>query len=274
MGVALIDGLRFEYEVVGDGEPLVLIHGSLIADSFDSLLSEPAIAENYRLITYHRRGYKGTEPGEETPSMARQGADVVALLNHLGIERAHILGHSYGGVVALSVALDAPQAVQSLSLLEPALILGEGGAAYRESFIHVQTEYQTGDYARIVDGMLRPRFGENYQTYLDRMLPGAFDDAVSGGLQAAVTRDMPALLDWPFGEAEAKRIEVPSLVVLGSESNALWSRFGETYEALLSWLPRAEGFVLPGATHALQIQNPRGMAEALSSFLQRHRIES
>lgn len=43
-------------------------------------------------------------------------------------------------------------------------------------------------------------------------------------------------------------------------------RFSETYQLLLDWLPDAEGFVLPGATHFLQVENPRGMAEALAAF--------
>jgi pimeloyl-ACP methyl ester carboxylesterase len=58
--------------------------------------------------------------------------------------------------------------------------------------------------------------------------------------------------------------------VLGGESDALWSRFGETHRLLLAWLPHAEGVVLPGATHFMQLQDPRGMAEALAAFWARH----
>jgi pimeloyl-ACP methyl ester carboxylesterase len=57
---------------------------------------------------------------------------------------------------------------------------------------------------------------------------------------------------------------------MGGGSNALWSRFGQTHGSLLDWLPRAEGFVLPGATHGMQMENPRGMAEALIAFWARH----
>jgi pimeloyl-ACP methyl ester carboxylesterase len=60
--------------------------------------------------------------------------------------------------------------------------------------------------------------------------------------------------------------------VLGGQSEALWSRFGETHR-LLAWLPRAEEFILPGATHLLQVESPAcrcGMAEALAAFYARH----
>ena len=54
---AVLDGITLEYEVSGEGEPVVLIHGSFIADAFRPLLAEPSLAAGYQPITYHRRGY-------------------------------------------------------------------------------------------------------------------------------------------------------------------------------------------------------------------------
>ena len=82
------------------------------------------------------------------------------------------------------------------------------------------------------------------------------------------------LLDWSFGEAEARRITQPVLSVLGGESEALWPRFGETHRLLLAWLPGAEASVLPGAAHGPQLQNPRGTAEALAAFFARHPLST
>ncbi len=65
-----------------------------------------------------------------------------------------------------------------------------------------------------------------------------------------------------------RRISQPVLAVLGGESDALWSRFGATHQLLLALLPNVSGFVLPGTTHMLQIQNPRGTAEVLADFWQ------
>ena len=81
------------------------------------------------------------------------------------------------------------------------------------------------------------------------------------------------LLDWHFGEAEARRITQPVLVVLGGESAVLSPRFEETYRFLLDQLPHPEGFVLPDATHFLQLETPaaaHGMAESLADFYARH----
>lgn len=114
---APVMGGELEYEVQGEGEPVLLIHGTLVAGSFVPVMNEPALA-NYRLIRYHRRGYAGsTAPADKSNTV--QVADAVALLRHLGINRAHVVGHSSGGQIALRLTLDTPDLVHSLAVLEP-----------------------------------------------------------------------------------------------------------------------------------------------------------
>jgi pimeloyl-ACP methyl ester carboxylesterase len=264
---AIVDGITLEYEVSGSGEPVVFIHGAFIADTFRPLVAEPSLADRYRLITYHRRGYMGSRtPGPV--SVARQAADCRGLLRHLSVERAHVVGHSFGGAVALQLALDTPEVVHSLALLEPALAVGASAQSYREALVRGVQRYREAGAAIAVDEFLGARWPE-YRDHLDRVLPGAFDQAVAGAA-TWFEMDLPAGLDWRFGEAEARRIGQPVLSVLGGESEAMWPRFGETHRLLLAWLPTGEEVVLPGATHFLQVENPRGMAEALAAFFARH----
>ncbi|MGD9893084.1 MAG: alpha/beta fold hydrolase, partial [Dehalococcoidia bacterium] len=117
-----VDGADLEIEVRGTGEPVLLVHGALIADAFAPLLAESALTERYRLIQYHRQGYAGSSRVDRPVSIEQQTADARAVLRHVGVERAHIAGHSYGGVIALQLALDAPEVVQSLVLLEAGLV--------------------------------------------------------------------------------------------------------------------------------------------------------
>ena len=74
-------------------------------------------------------------------------------------------------------------------------------------------------------------------------------------------------MEWSLDRDAAARISAPALVVLGGDSEPV---FRERQELLLDWLPNAEPFELPGATHLLQVQEPRAMAEALASFAARH----
>ena len=270
MEKASLDGPELEYEVSGTREPVVFIHGAFIADAFRPLLSEPSLAGHHRLILYHRRGYAGSSRASGPLSVARQSADCRALLRHLGMERAHVAGHSYGGDVALQLALDTPGVAHSLALLEPGLMVGASAQGYRESLARGVERYREAGAAVVVDEFLQARW-PGYRATLERVLPGAFAQAVADA-ETWFEREASGQQGWHFGEAEVRRISQPTLSVLGGESDALWSRFGETHRLLLEWLPHAEGFVVPGATHFMQIENPRGMAEALAAFWARHRF--
>ena len=269
---ARTDGAELEYEVSGTGEPVVFIHGALIADTFRPLLTEPSLTGRYRLVLYHRRGYAGSSRASGTVSITQQAADCRALLRHLGVKRAHVVGHSYGGDVALQLALDTPDVVHSLALLEPGLMVGESAQGYREALARSVERYRQAGTAVVVDEFLQARWpGPGYRATLDRALPGAFAQAVADA-ETWFERELSGQLGWRFGEAQARRISQPTLSVLGGQSDALWSRFGETHRLLMTWLPHAEGFVLPGATHFMLLQDPLGMAEALAAFWARHRI--
>jgi pimeloyl-ACP methyl ester carboxylesterase len=263
-----IDGAELEYEVAGTGEPVVCIHGAFIADTFRPLLAEPGLADRYRLILYHRRGYAGSSRAAGPADVAHQAADCRALLRHLGVGRAHIAGHSYGGCVALQLALDTPAAVGSLALLEPGLLAGASAEGYREALARGAARYREAGAAVAVDEFLRARW-PGYGAALERVLPGAVAQAVADA-GTWFERELPGQLARGFGEEEARRLTQPVLSVLGSESDALWSRFGETHRLLLAWLPRAEGCVVPGTTHLMQLQDPRSLAAALAAFWARH----
>jgi pimeloyl-ACP methyl ester carboxylesterase len=263
-----LGGMTLEYETAGDGEPVVCIHGALIAGTFRLLLAEPRTSEGYRLICYHRRGYAGSSRAPDPYSIEGQAADCRALLGHLGVERAHVVGHSSGGSIALQLALDFPDIVHSLALLEPALAVGASAAEYRGALARGRGRYREVGAAVAVDEFLQTRCPE-YRVILDKVLPGGSAQAVADA-GTAFELEVAALLDWRFGEEEARRITQPVLAVLGGASEALWPRFGETYRWLLSSLPRVEGVVIPGVTHFMQVEEPGRLAGGLVEFWERH----
>jgi pimeloyl-ACP methyl ester carboxylesterase len=107
------------YEIHGEGQPVLLIHGSHVADSFLPLARETALADRHQLIRYHRRGFAGSAPHTGPFSIEAQAQDALALLEALGVAHAHVIGHSYGAVTALQLTCEAPSVVHSLVLLEP-----------------------------------------------------------------------------------------------------------------------------------------------------------
>jgi pimeloyl-ACP methyl ester carboxylesterase len=138
----------------------------VVAEAFAPLCAEPALAR-YRLIRYHRRGYAGSSRLPAGFSSAQQAADCLALLQGLGINRAHVVGHSAGGPIALRLALDAPEVVHSLVLLEPALLDVPSGPLFREATRPARELYQAGDKAGATDGFLRVALGPAHRRFLD-----------------------------------------------------------------------------------------------------------
>src|SRR5215207_8684047 len=128
MESAKVNGVELEYEVVGSGEPVLLI-SPVLADGFLPLLAEPALADRYQLIRYHKRGWVGSTHTLPPVGVATHAADAAGLLEHLGVRRAHVAGHSTGAVVAAQLALDTPEAVHSLILLEPMMLSVPSGEA-------------------------------------------------------------------------------------------------------------------------------------------------
>ena len=108
MDCATVNGVGLEYEVRGAGQPLLLID-MLIADCFVPLLPEPALAHGYQLIRYHKRGWVGSTHTPPPVSIGEHAADAAALLDHLGVRRAHIAGHSTGASIGAQLALDYPE---------------------------------------------------------------------------------------------------------------------------------------------------------------------
>jgi pimeloyl-ACP methyl ester carboxylesterase len=247
MNRARIDGKVLEYEVRGTGEPVVLVHGALIADAFAPLLAEPALTERYRLVLYHRRGFAGSTHAEDPLSIAQQAADCRALMDHLGVRRAHVAGHSYGGVIGLQLALDYPDMVHSLALLEPALLIVPSTPQFMEAMGPIMQRYEAGDKMGAVDDFLQTVVGPEYRSVLDRVLPGAFAQTVADA-DTFFRIELPALEQWSFTQAEAGRITQPVLAVLGADSHTLWPGWVEVHDLVQAWLPQSEAFVLEGAT--------------------------
>lgn len=270
MGLVDINGVKLEVEIQGSGEPVVLVHGSILADGLAPLLKEPILTQHYRIISYHRCGFAGsTHPGGPV-NIAQQAEHCRALIRHLNVERAHVVGHSYGGPIALQLALDAPDAVHSLSLLEPPLLGAiPSDQQFMEGMELVQQIYKEGKKSEAIDTFLRLVCGQEYRSVIDQALPrGYFEQAVAD-LDTFFRVELPALQEWSFTREAAERIKQPVLSVLGADSIPI---FREVHEVLLEWLPQAEELVLPNATHLLQMVNPRDLAEGLAGFFIRHQL--
>jgi len=265
-----VNGVELEYEATGSGEPVLLI-SPVLADGFVPLVSQPALADRHLLIRYHKRGWVGSTHTPPPVSIGDHADDAAALLEHLGIPRAHIAGHSSGAAVAAQLALDRPELVHSLILMELSLLSVPSGERFLEQAGPAFEAYAGGDHARalalfmtVVSGLDWP----SCRALLEDRTPGAVAQAVDDA-DTFFGVELPALTAWEFGPRQAAAIDQPTLSILGSRTQPLWV---DVAAFLRSSLPRVEELTIDGVGHLLHVQRPEPVARGMTEFLRRNAV--
>ncbi|MGH7215494.1 MAG: alpha/beta fold hydrolase, partial [Tepidisphaeraceae bacterium] len=259
---------ELEYEVVGSGEPVLLID-PVLPDGFLPLLSEPALADRYQLIHYHKRGWVGSTHTPPPVSIADHAADAAAFLDQLGVRRAHIAGHSTGAAVAAQLALDHPETVHTLILLEPTLLSVPSGEAFFQQTGPAFEAYANGDHSGALARFMSVVSGLDWPScrhVLEERVPGAVAQAVADA-DTFFGIELPAVTEWGFGAEQAATIHRPVLSVLGTETQPLWVEVAEFFR---SSLPYVEECTINGVGHLLHIQRPEPVAQRMAEFLARN----
>ena len=263
-----VNGVELEYEAIGSGEPVLLI-SPVLADGFLPLMSQPALADRHLLIRYHKRGWAGSTHTPPPVSISDHAADATALLDHLGIRRAHIAGHSSGAAVAAQLALDQPETVQTLILMELSLLSVPSGESFLEQAGPAFEAYGSGDHARALSMFMTGVSGLDWttcQALLEEQVPGSVTQAVEDA-DTFFGVELPALTEWEFGPEHAASIGQPVLSVLGSQTQPLWV---DVAAFLRASLPRVEELTVEGVGHLLHLQRPEPVARGMAEFLERN----
>ncbi|MGD9753050.1 MAG: alpha/beta fold hydrolase [Acidimicrobiia bacterium] len=248
-------------QAVGTGVPILLVHGSLISTAWDGFMQQPALAA-FRLITWHRRGYGESSPAPAGFTLSDQAADAAAVMSHYGVDAAHVVGHSFGGRIALRLLDEHPGTVSGLALLET----GGPPVAAADEFIGVINtaveRHAAGDDSAAIDGFLRFLAGPTYRGRLDRSLPAGWFDQIIADAHNFFDIELPTRNT--LTDSDASAIERPVLNVIGEESPKF---FQHASQWLSDHLAHVTTFRLPSATHLLQLDNPAGLATAVAQFV-------
>jgi len=268
-GKISVNGVSFTYIEEGSGPPVVLVHGS-VSDYREWLMQMAPLARHYRVIAYSRRyHWPNLPPGKDADaSVERQADDLAAIIRAMGIAPAHIVGHSFGGAVAINLTLRHPELVRTLVLAEPTVagVLGdtpENDAVSKESQAvraEMKEAFASGDAERIV------------RTYAARVAPGEVEKAPPE-IQQMLFANVPAFqLDFtsrrsPFTCDDARRLAVPVLILSGERSAMGLQRIAEAASRCM----KAARFVkIPQATHWMQHDHAQAFNDAVLAFLARH----
>lgn len=249
------DGTRIAYWVEGSGEPLLLVSGqSLDHRMWDDLA--PMLAAQYRVIRYDHRGTgqsdKPTSPPYTTELFA---TDAIAVLDALGIARAHAFGFSMGGRICQRLGIDHASRLGSLVLA--ATTAGKSGGVHRHP--RVTALLQSGN----VDALDLLFYSQEHLDRGGRVFRVGDATVASRRLHymASEQHDVWSLLG---------AIDRPTLVIHGALDEVTPP---ENASALAAAIPGAEVTILPGARHGFVAEFPAELHRIVTDFLGRHPLE-
>ena len=267
MEIIKINDVNLAYGIAGEGEPILLIHGGVLADSFAGMLIQVTL-KNFQTIHYHRRGHGLSGDFNGRTDYKQQAADALALLNHVGINRVHLVGHSFGGGIALQLAIDAPEIVQSLVLLEGLMPLPDNFVP-PPSFGPLPMEsINSQSIEQLADIFMTRLLGQNWENDLSEFIenPGA---QVIRGIKTTMFQER----DMFFGRVTVKayeKITQPILWVSGDQP--LIPVAAPMAGLMQQMIPQTEFKVINGIGHSLQIARPKAVAEIIADYLRKFPI--
>lgn len=247
-GYADVNGLHMYYELHGKaGTPIVLLHGGVMTIDLTFAGLIPELAQRHRVIAVETQAHGRTADIDRDITYPHMAGDVVALLDHLGIDRAHVLGHSMGGGTTLELAVSHPDRVRSIVPIS---------ASVRPDGAH-------------------PDLADPSTYATSTRMPTAEDFAAMGAAYARLSphperfeqlpmRTMTSATEWPgWTDEQLAGITAPALIVLG-DHDFTTAAHGAVMQELI---PGSQLAILPGTTHMQAPLRTELLVPMLAAFL-------
>lgn len=268
MAKALVNGVNLHYQQFGQGPHVVMIHGITGNLAIWHLEIVPALMSEYRITTYDLRGHGYSEVPPTGYTTADHAADLKNLMDSLGIERAHVIGHSFGADIALCFTILFPERVDRLVLVEPAIA---ALTPLREREDWIGWKYWRDKLA--LGGVTVPPEKWYDAEYLVRAsvgLPMLFGfrkgRARRAGPLVRLMETTTAAKDYSelagMTLEKINQVRHRTLVLYGADSV-----FVETYEYLRDHLVNATCHLMPDSEHFGPIERPELLLQYVRAFL-------
>ncbi len=253
-----VKDIEIYYELTGEGENLLLIHG-LGSSTRDWEEQVSFFSQKYQVITIDLRGHGKTDKPKGPYSMKMFAEDIAELLKKLGINSIHVLGISLGGGIAFQFAVDYPELVKSLIIVNAGIEMPVDSfkmklEAFKRTFIVKLVGMKKMGKVLAPRLFIKPEQEELRQKLIERW--GEND-------KKAYLSAMRALLGWSVRD-QLDKVKFPTLII-GSEEDYAPSSIKEEYTALI---PNAKFIEIKDARHAVPIEKPKEFNEIVMKFLE------
>lgn len=256
------DGVRIHYRTFGraGADPVLMIQG-LGADSWGWVAQRHAFGARYRCLAPDNRGVGRSDKPNGPYDLRRMADDMVAVLDHAGVEAAHVMGASMGGILAQLLAVQHPDRVRSLVLACTAC----HHTAWRRELLEEWAELARSQGMRTfatrnLRWIVGPRSLRRFWPVMQLIGPVAFSCPTT----SFVAQVEAILAEDDAIRAELGGVRVPVLVIVGSQD--ILTPLADS-EELAERLPGAELAVVPGAAHGFMVENAGTYNRVVTRFL-------
>lgn len=251
--------IHLHHAEAGQGLPVVLVHGF----PFNHHIWDAQIADlgvSYRVIAPDLRGFGESAAPDDGYSMDDFAADVVTLLDRLGIDRAVWVGHSMGGYLTFSALRRWPERVRAVAFV---------ATHARPDTPEKKIQRETSADNAMISGVSDTAFsmmGTIFASGVDRQGPMAqrIYDIMIGTAPHAVAGALRGMAARPDSRDVARSLSIPALVVAGEDDEAVGA---ELTSELAQIIPNAQHVVIPGAGHMPMVEQPDAFTNTLRKFL-------
>jgi pimeloyl-ACP methyl ester carboxylesterase len=261
-----IDGVRLHYQEKGTGTPLVLIHGFTSSTYSWKDVFEP-LSRNFRVIAIDLKGFGFSDKPDGDYTRHAQSMLVAHLLDYLKIEKAWLCGNSMGGEISLNFALENPQRVAGLILIDSGGVEVNGGASLAPSYLlvpvlgRVLTALALTSDKLVREGLEKSFYDDTKIT--DERVANYYRPLQTRGGQLAALRARTQAELFPI-EQELGRIKAPALIIWGVEDELIPLEAGRKMNSLIK-SSRLEVFEKCG--HVPQEEMPERVLNEMTKFI-------
>ena len=264
----VINGYLMHYQTYGQGPVLVMIHGGLGGGEGSATMMEghaAILARHFRVVFYDRRGAGQSEAPSEGYALGKYSEDLHSLLLHLNISRAHVLGSSAGGPIAMQFALDHPELTETLLLINTMSYCQEAERAVRQKELEeiLASQAASGSAVAAANAL------EDRWPGLSRNEPARYQALLETNQNRvdAIAKTIQSYLD--IGntlESRLSELTLPTLIVHGDADSRIPLLCGRQLQDSIS---SSELYIIPGAEHGLLSNEPRAVRNLIFQFLER-----
>jgi pimeloyl-ACP methyl ester carboxylesterase len=262
---ANLSDVRCYYELLGTGEPLLLVPGlGCTRNLWDTVATD--LAESFCLILPDNRGI-GLSVARRAPrTLADYAVDLIELLDHLQLDRVHVMGLSLGGMIAQQLAMDHPSRVERLVLISCSNRFGPYLREIARLLAHAMRRFPTEIFQRTVELLVTaPQYLDAHQDQIEQNLVRARQMGIPRG---AIARQLRCLARHDVPQTPEYRITVPTLVLAGEHDVLIPACYARQ---MADEIPGSEFAVIPSCGHNPFVEQPEAVLPLITEFLSRGR---